>query len=209
MIVYVLTYWFKIQTRHISKSVLSSTFTEYQIKQLLDEYWKEYKTHYKKRIPKLPTLGGTLMVNLAAMSAAFYEQLKKSGLSETKSTQLFYEIAWQVYKKMGKLTWFISGLSNNNSSDKLKRATQIFRYFPFNSPSYHWQDVSSDDHTIAFNCTKCPVAEYFKELGLAEFCENTWCALDFPLANLWEGELERTGSIAGGAELCDFRWKTN
>lgn len=60
---------------------------------MLDEYWEECKTHYKKRMPKLPMPGGTLMVNLAAMSA--------------------------------------------------------------------------------------------------EFCENTWCALDFPLAVSWEGELER------------------
>ncbi len=53
---------------------------------------------------------------------------------------------------------------------------------------------------------KCPVAEYFQSKGVSEFCVATWCALDYPLAEMWDARLERTGSIAGGAEICDFRW---
>ena len=30
--------------------------------------------------------------------------------------------------------------------------------------------------------------------------------MDYPLAELWHAKLERTGSIAGGADKCDFRW---
>jgi len=58
----------------------------------------------------------------------------------------------------------------------------------------------------AFNCLKCPVAEYFRSHHLSELCVNTWCKLDYPLARQWGAELERTGTIAGGAPVCDFRW---
>jgi len=41
-----------------------------------------------------------------------------------------------------------------------------------------------------------------------DVCYNTWCKLDFPLAEKWGGKLERKGSIANGNKICDFRWKT-
>lgn len=125
------------------------------------------------------------------------------------ATQLFYDIAWQVYKKMGKFSWWIAKGGNRSGYDRVLKATQLFRFFPFNSPSYHWEEVQTDYSMVGFNCTKCPVADYFKAHKLSSFCSNTWCALDFPLAQLWNSELERTGSIAEGFDKCDFRWKVN
>ncbi|MEO7582161.1 MAG: L-2-amino-thiazoline-4-carboxylic acid hydrolase, partial [Ferruginibacter sp.] len=48
--------------------------------------------------------------------------------------------------------------------------------------------------------------EYFLSKGLSKFCTKTWCSLDYRLAELWHAKLERTGTIAGGADKCDFRW---
>lgn len=45
--------------------------------------------------------------------------------------------------------------------------------------------------------------------SLSDLCVNTWCALDFRIAeNVWSATLERTGTIAAGASHCDFRWHT-
>jgi ubiquinone biosynthesis protein len=85
-------------------------------------------------------------------------------------------------------------------------STQIFRKFPFSAPDYGWEDVVSENDTVAFNCTRCQVAEYFKQHDLGEFCYETWCKLDFPLAAQWGSKLDRKASIAIGAEVCDFRW---
>ncbi|MEO8416847.1 MAG: hypothetical protein ABI472_24500, partial [Ginsengibacter sp.] len=49
----------------------------------------------------------------------------------------------------------------------------------------------------------------FKKFELGDVCYHTWCKLDFPLAEQWGGQLKRSGSIAGGAEKCDFRWIVN
>ena len=50
--------------------------------------------------------------------------------------------------------------------------------------------------------------EFFRSHGMQKLCRETWCELDFPLAEKWGGELERTTTLAEGASRCDFRWKT-
>jgi hypothetical protein len=40
----------------------------------------------------------------------------------------------------------------------------------------------------------------------ADLCIGTWCNLDFPLAEMWGGRLERRGTLAAGAPVCDFRF---
>lgn len=206
MVRVLLTYWFKINANKAAKVVLASTYNEHDIQEILINYWQRYNKQ-RRDIPKTQTLGGSLMVHLAAMSAAFYEELINRGQKESIATQLFYDIAWIVYQKMGKLSWSIAGWGNKNSYSKLLKATKLFRAFPFNSPSYQWQDVKSEKDVVGFNCLKCPVANYFEIKGLSKFCASTWCALDYPLAEMWNAKLERTGSIAEGANQCDFRWK--
>ena len=196
-------YGFKIQATIAAKKVLIHHYKREEVIEILNGYWQKYLKS-KPEIPTQPTLGGTLMVNLAAMSSAFYEELSSRGQTKEVTTQLFYDIAWKVYVKMGKLSWWLSG--RGNRYEHLLKATKLFRQFPFNSPSYVWQDVETTSNVVSFNCLKCPVAEYFQSKGLSEFCVATWCALDYPLAEMWDARLERTGSIAGGAEICDFRW---
>jgi len=46
---------------------------------------------------------------------------------------------------------------------------------------------------------------FFKDQDAADLCVQTWCALDYPLAQKWGGHLERSGTIAMGKDHCDFR----
>jgi ubiquinone biosynthesis protein len=89
---------------------------------------------------------------------------------------------------------------------RLKLATDLFRSFPFGPPSYEWRDISSSDGAIAFDCVKGPVAQFFASHDASELCVQTFCRLDFPLAEAWGGQLKRSGTIASGAQHCDFRW---
>jgi ubiquinone biosynthesis protein len=109
---------------------------------------------------------------------------------------------------MGEVPMFIANIFSNDSHKKMEIATTIFRTFPFSEPDYLWEDIDSDKNTVAFNCTQCRVAEYFLENNIGDVCYDTWCKLDFPLAEKWGGKLERKGSIANGNKICDFRWKT-
>jgi ubiquinone biosynthesis protein len=200
-----LLYWFKIQAAKSAKIELIKLYDIETVNQILSCYWHRYQK-LKPEVPVMPTLGGYVTVHLAALSTAFYHELTARGQNEEATAKIFYDIAWKVYIKMGKLSWWLAGWRNRKVYGRLLKTTQLFRAFPFNSPSYKWQDIKTGDNVVGFDCLKCPVAEYFQSKGLSKFCTQTWCSLDYPLAQLWHAKLERTGSIAGGADKCDFRW---
>jgi hypothetical protein len=129
---------FKIQAATAAKKVLIYHYKSDEVKDILHGYWQKYLL-LKPEILAQPTLGGTLMVHLAAMSTAFYQELISKGQKEVAATHLFYDIAWKVYVKMGKLSWWLAG--RGNRYQHLLKATKLFRRFPFNSPSYVWHDV--------------------------------------------------------------------
>jgi ubiquinone biosynthesis protein len=111
-----------------------------------------------------------------------------------------------VYGHMATVPTVLSKFGWPSPHARVKRATDLFRRFPFGAPSYDMVDVPADGQVVAFDVQRCPVAEYFLTQDLGELCVESWCNLDFPLAERWGARLERTTTIAGGAERCDFRW---
>ncbi len=183
-------------------------FTNLQVNAILQHTWQEY-TKMEPGLPRQQSLGATFTLHLGGATIAMYRALLQAGLSQAEATQLIYRTGWKIYARMGEYPMLIAGMFSDNPHKKMQLATQVFRNFPFSPPDYGWEDVEAGKNTVAFNCTGCQVAELFKLEGLAELCYNTWCKLDFPLAEQWGGHLERSGSIAGGADVCDFRWKVN
>ena len=175
---------------------------------VLDRIWVRARERCAT-LSRQSSLGGAIMVRMAAVTAAAYETFIAEGATAEEATRAVYDIAWAVYLKMGTVAWALSAVAGRKNADRMRAATVAFRTFPFSAPSYEWKDVSSPAGVVAFDCRKCPVAEYFQTQQLSELCVRTWCALDFPLAeNVWHAKLERSGSIAGGQSHCDFRWRT-
>ncbi|HVA29546.1 MAG TPA: AarF/UbiB family protein, partial [Candidatus Baltobacteraceae bacterium] len=174
---------------------------------ILNEVWARTAIEWRMA-PQQSTPGASIMTRLASVTIAAYRTLLPHVAVPEEATRIVYDIAWGLYREMGSLTWAATGTFASSDPTRLRLATDIFRTFPFSAPSYEWQSVAASGAATAFDCVRCPVAEYFENEGLSELCVQTWCALDFPLATLWHGRLERTGSIAGGAPRCDFRWFT-
>jgi len=108
------------------------------------------------------------ITHAAALILAMHETLLRHGIAAAESHRLIYDIGWSVYRQMGEPPLLIGAAFTRDPRKRLKLATDMFRNFPFGSPSYEW--------------------------------------LDFPLAETWGGQLKRKGTIASGAEFCDFRW---
>ena len=157
-------------------------------------------------MPIQPTLGAVFTTHLAAATLALHETLLRHGMSPIESHRSIYDIGWRIYVQMGETPLLIASAVTRDPHKRLKLATDLFRTFPFGAPSYQWRDVMSADGSVAFDCTKCPVAEFFGRHDASELCVQTFCRLDFPLAEKWGGKLQRSGTIASGAPVCDFRW---
>ncbi|MGI9061794.1 MAG: AarF/UbiB family protein [Ktedonobacteraceae bacterium] len=180
-------------------------YSDHEVDDLLESTWARY-ADLAPSVPSQETLGARFMVHLSTLTIAMYEALLSAGQSAEGATTLIYDMAWLVYTKMGAVQWTMAGAMSNDSLKKLRFATTAFRTFPFDSPSYLWKDVTVAPDVVAFDCLKCPVAEHFRTHNLSDLCVNTWCKLDYPLARQWGSELKRTGTIASGASICDFRW---
>lgn len=191
-----------------TQEVLAKEFSENTVKQIIEETWQEY-SRLEIDLPKQQTLGATFTIHLACATLALYNTMIKFEKTKEEATELIFKLGWTIYTRMGEIPMLIAGMFSDKTIKKMELATQVFRMFPFTSPDYGWEDISSEKNVIAFNCTRCQVAEYFKKFELGDVCYHTWCKLDFPLAEQWGGHLKRNGSIAGGSEKCDFRWIVN
>jgi ubiquinone biosynthesis protein len=159
-------------------------------------------------IPKESTWGGRLMVRLAACAISLYRALLRMNVPGEEAARLVSTAAWLVYEKMALAPRVLAALVARDPLRRLRIATDLFRWFPFGPPSYRMADVPAEAGVVAFDVLRCPVAEFFRQEGHPELCVRTFCDLDFPLARSWGASLERTGTLAGGAGRCDFRWRT-
>jgi len=196
--------WQMLVERH-AEVVLKTTPLAGSVGDLMKQTWDRYY-ELDPSVAIQPTLGAVFTTHAAALILAMHETLLRHGVATAESHRLIYEIGWSVYRQMGEPPLLIGAAFTRDPRKRLKLATDMFRNFPFGSPSYEWRDVPSLDGAIAFDCVKCPVAEFFASQSASELCVQTFCRLDFPLAETWGGRLERKGTIASGAKCCDFRW---
>ena len=196
--------WQLLIEPHI-RAVLKITLIGAHIDNFLKEVWDRYY-ELEPSVEVQHTLGAVFTTHLAAATLAMHEILMRHGIPVAESHRLIYEIGWRMYTQMGESPLLLASAFTRDPIKRLKLATDVFRTFPFGSPSYQWSDVPSVDGVIAFDCTKCPVAEFFAGQNASELCVQTFCRLDFPLAEKWGGVLQRSGTISSGAAKCDFRW---
>jgi ubiquinone biosynthesis protein len=173
---------------------------------VLGEAWHRYY-EIEPTLAVAPTLGAVFTTHLAAATLAIHWALVGRGLRAEESYRVIYDIGWRFYTQMAEPPLMVAAAFTRDGTKRLRMATDLFRLFPFGSPSYGWREVPSGEGAVAFDCTKCPVADFFARHQSSELCAKTWCNLDFPLAEKWGGRLERTGTIAMGAKRCDFRWR--
>jgi ubiquinone biosynthesis protein len=192
----------------IVRSSLRKRMGPVEVEHLLDRTWKLYPTYLSSIVPALLGVGPALVLRLAACTAAVHAALVESGKTHEEAIRITADVGWAVYRWMGRIPWMLSGIVSSDPRKRLALSTEIFRSFPFSSPAYGWRNKSAPEGVVAFDCVRCPVAEYFSANGLSDLCVQTFCNLDFPLAKEWGAELERTSSIAAGASLCDFRWRS-
>ena len=197
-------FWQALVERH-AEAALKSTPLAVSVSDLMNQTWARYY-ELEPTVAIQPTLGAVFSTHAAALILAMHETLLRHGVAAAQSHRLIYDIGWSVYRQMAEPPLLLASAFTRDPRKRLKLATDLFRSFPFGSPSYGWRDVSSPDGAIAFDCVKCPVAEFFASHNASELCVQTFCRLDFPLAQTWGGQLERSGTIASGAERCDFRW---
>src|SRR5579859_7489483 len=84
---------------------------------ILERIWADAAERWTT-LPSQATLGATIAVRLAAVTAAAYGALVAHHTSAEDATQTVYDIAWAVYQKMGGAAWTASGAVSTDRTDR-------------------------------------------------------------------------------------------
>jgi hypothetical protein len=144
---------------------------------------------------------------LAALTLSLLEVLEETGVDRDYAIELVGDTCWRFYRHWGRATRAVTHLIARNPTQQLRLSVNAFLTYPFGRPGYRFDDVPEADGR-SLNMLRCPVVDYLAQRGAADLCAGSWCNLDYALAEMWGARLQRTGTLAGGAVCCDFRFHT-
>lgn len=185
-------------------------FTRSDLNRILDAMIQHFETLLPKaNIRRFETLGGRMNVMLGVASLAMYKALLDDGIERDYAIELFTGVAWKVYEKFVVVPRLLARLTTRDPQKRMNFMLHAFLRFPFNRPGYQWK-VKSQGKGEGFQVDfyRCPVRDYFREMGEEDFLLNSWCTLDFALAQAMVkgGHYERPHTLSAGDALCDMTW---
>ena len=145
-------FWQALVQRH-AELALKATPLAVSVGDFMKQTWDRYY-ELEPTVAIQPTLGAVFSTHAAALILAMHETLLRHGVAAAESHRLIYDIGWSVYRQMAEPPLLIASAFTRDPRKRLKLATDLFRSFPFSSPSYQWRDVASPDGAIAFDCMK-------------------------------------------------------
>lgn len=175
-----------------------------EVNSFVREAWRRVE-QMAPNLPKEKTFGSRMNVKLACLSYSMLAVLLARGVERQYAIELIADASWNVYRKWAVLPKFFARFLTGDPAERMKICVNTLLRFPFNPPGYEWERVRSDS-SITFNILACPVARYMKKQQAADLCVAAWCSLDFALAEMWGGKLERAGTLAEGRDRCDFQF---
>ena len=163
-------------------------------------------TRLSPELPSEPTLGSRQNVALACLTLSMLQALLAEGIQRDYAIELIGDTCWKIYQQWGQVPRAITRLITRDPAKRMRLSVEMFLRYPFNRPGYQYTDLP-EPRGRALDMIRCPVADYLTGQEAGDLCLATWCNLDFPLARMWGGTLERHGTLAGGARRCDFRFR--
>ena len=181
---------------------LESHFSADELDTFLQQVWTDYLNEAAS-IPRQANLGNALMMQFAGLTLSAYRVLLAQGIAKAKAILMVSAVTKHLtftWTKRGKvlLTPFFPKRLN-----RLHAGAQFIMHTLFSRPGYQFA-VERFPDSFRLNVYQCPVAAMMKAKGVPELCTHTWCGVDPGVVEIMDGKLTRTGTLAMGAERCDF-----
>lgn len=180
-------------------------FTHRDVHRLLKAAWAKFND-LAPGLSREPTLGSRQNVSLACLTLAMLDALREEGIERGYAIELIGDSCWKVYAQWGQVPRLLSRLLTRDPAKRMRISVDTFLRFPFNRPGYRYLDVP-EPAGRGLDMLRCPVAGYLAAHSASDLAVGSWCNLDFQLARMWGGTLERHNSLAQGAQCCDFGFR--
>lgn len=200
----VLTFYTPTLAFHRSASrVLARELPPEQVAQLW-QATQQRRVELRKTRPRY-SLGLGLVMRYFEWDCALFLAAKENGLDEETAGRLVEEINWQIFGPPTELLFSLSRLRSGRLRKRVEWIVDLMFGVLFTAP-FERSKVASE-HTVAFDVTVCPLAEYFRDHGAPELTRYAACSLDYRMAEVWGARLDRGQTIARGDAHCDFRFR--
>ena len=191
--------------RRIARKALVGELTRREVDHLVEEVFRRAD---RAGSPAQKGVGGRLMVRLTALTVSMFEVFLEGGHSEAEAMRRTRLVTAVAYERMTSVPTTAAWLLRRSSDRRVAMLLGWMRRFPFGPPAYEMRDVPTSPGVVGLDVLRCPTAAFMSERGLGEVCVQTWCALDYELAERLGVKLERSATLAEGAARCDFRFRT-
>ena len=182
--------------------------TRDQMDRVLRQTWQAYDALAPgAQVGRLKTRGNRQNVLLGVFSLAVWRALLAEGIDQPYATELVTGLAWKIYEKWVVLPRLAARCAHRDPQQQMNLMLRMFLRFPFSRPGYDWQ-ARPGDGAFALDIYRCPVRDYLRSQGEEEFMRNSWCTLDFALAQVMTkgGRYQRPHTLTAGDRVCDMKW---
>jgi hypothetical protein len=182
--------------------------THDQLDRVLRRTWQAYDALAPgAQVSRLKTRGNRQNVLLGVFSLAIFRALLAEGIDKPYATELVTDLAWKIYEKWVVLPRLAARCTHRDPQQQMNMMLGMFLRFPFSRPGYDWQ-TRPEAGAFALDIYRCPVRDYLRSQGEEDFMLNSWCTLDFALAQVMTrgGHYQRPHTLTAGDRLCDMTW---
>ena len=200
------------RNRHRTKPE-QGRFTGAEVDGLVKTAWRKYEG-LVPNLPPQPTLGSRMNVQFSALTLSLFQVLLDAGIERPYAVELVSDTTWHVYKQLGRFVQLLTRILPRSVTKPMQNDADVARHveqdgtfalgFPFTAPGYiaHYIPMHG---AAGFDMVRCPVAQIFREHGMADLGKASWCDLDYALGDIKHLRLERSTTIMEGSDRCTFR----
>lgn len=165
---------------------------------------KAVKMEYKSIVLRAKGIGHSRLLNAYMMAAYFIALNRNTGLSPEENYELFKAglYASSLLRK---------AMGNADSYLDIRRMPERKAWEKESHKRAYENDwvvdvlEKTDQYELGYNYYECGICKLCRDEGCFELAQYL-CRLDFVLADIIGMKLERTKTIAGGGDFCDFRY---
>lgn len=150
------------------------------------------------------SMGVNLLLRLFEWDRALYGALLEAGVPADDAGRMIAEINWEALRPSMQMSFALSGLRSRDRRTRVQWVVDLMFAVVFTAPFR--RIIHQAEGEVAFDVTRCPLAEYFALTGTPELTRHAACSLDYQMARQWGVTLTRTRTIAAGDAICDFRF---
>lgn len=163
-----------------------------------------------RRIPPGLNRGGRNLLGQGVFIIGLHQALCARGLAEGDAAAMASDVAYEANRSARAWLHRIAAVLSRDPWTRLRWQSRLLCRLYYRPPGWELHEVSVPGG-YGLDVTRCPIAGYFRDLGLGPLCEQTICVQDERVAREYGGpagiRFTRQGTIAGGAEHCDFRYR--